>query len=87
MLGTMQQNQWRAKIIVMAALCLHNLMRIRYPALQNQDMDHIDDKGYKVPGAWCNDAVLQDVADAGRGYMTDREGKRIWGYLMHYYNN
>ena len=33
MLGTLQQEPHKAKIIVMAAMCLHNLMRLRYSGL------------------------------------------------------
>ena len=61
----------------MAAMCLHNLMRTRYPVLQNHDMDHTDDQGNKLAGAWRNDSVLHDVAEAGRGYMANWEGKRV----------
>ena len=86
MLGTMQQTPRRAKIIVMAAMCLHNLMRIRYPALQNNDVDREDGNGNHIPGAWRTDAVLQDVHEAGRqGYMANREGKRTRAYLKNYY--
>ena len=53
----------------------------------NQVMDHVDDEGNYVPGAWYNYAVLQDVADAGTGYMVNREGKWIQVYLKHYYNS
>ena len=45
MLGTMQQQPHRAKIIAMAAMCLHNLMRLRYSGLQNSDLDREDDAG------------------------------------------
>ena len=71
----------------MAAMCLHNVMRTRYPALQNHDMDHTDDQGNEMSGALRNETVLQDVAEAGRGYMVNRGGKRMRAYLMHYNNN
>lgn len=55
MLGTMQQDPDRVKLIVMAAICLHNLMRLRYPGLQNNDLDQVDEAGNYFPGAWRND--------------------------------
>ncbi|XP_061172633.1 uncharacterized protein LOC133181974 [Saccostrea echinata] len=87
MLGTMQQDPDRAKIIVMAAICLHNLMRLRYPGLQNNDLDQEDEAGNHIPGAWRKDRVLQDVEAVGRGNLPNREGKRIRTYLKHYYNS
>ena len=87
MLGTMQQEPHRAKIIVMAAICLHNLMRLRYSGLQNSDLDREDDAGNNIPGAWRNDRVLQDMDRVGRRNVANREGKRLREYLKHYYNS
>lgn len=87
MLGTMQQNPDRVKLIVLAAICLHNLMRLRYPGLQNDNLDQEDEAGNYIPGAWRNDRVLQDVEAVGRGNLPNREGKKIRTYLKHYYNS
>ena len=62
-------------------ICLQNEMRTRNPALQNHDMDHTDDYDNKKPWTWGNEAVLHDVAEAGRGYMANRESKRILPFL------
>ena len=43
LLGTMQQEPENGRLIVEACVCLHNLMRIRYPALQNAAMDREND--------------------------------------------
>jgi hypothetical protein len=55
--------------ITEACLCLHNLMRMRYPALQNQDLDGEYDLHNIQPGAWRDAAVVREVEleDAGRG--------------------
>ena len=87
MLGTMQQEPHRAKIIVMTAMCLHNLMRLRYSGQQNNDLGREDDAGNSIPGAWRNDRVLQDMDRVGRGNVANREGKRLREYLKHYYNS
>ena len=87
MMGTMQQDPHRARVIVMAAMCLHNFVRLRYPGLQNNDLDQEDEAGNNIPGAWRNDRVLQDVIQAVGGNIANREGKRIRAYLKHYYNS
>ena len=87
MLGTMQQEPHGAKIIVMAAICLHNLMQLRYSGLQNSDLDREDDAGNNILGAWRNDRVLQDMDRVGRRNVANREGKRLREYLKHYYNS
>ena len=46
LLGTMQQEPETGRLIVEACVCLHNLMRIRYPALQNAAMDRENDNIY-----------------------------------------
>ncbi len=38
--------------IILAAICCHNLMRMRYPAIQNAAMDHEDDNNNVIPGEW-----------------------------------
>ena len=77
MLGAMQQKPHRAKIIVMAAMCLHNLMRLRYFGMQNSDLDIEDDAGNNIPGAWRNDRVLQDMDRMGGENVANREGKTL----------
>ncbi|XP_062588068.1 putative nuclease HARBI1 [Saccostrea cucullata] len=42
LLTTLQQNPDNCRLIVEACVCLHNIMRKRYPALQNADMDMED---------------------------------------------
>ena len=87
LLGTMQQSPDRAKVIVMAAMSLHNLMRMRYPHLQNNDLDMEDEDGRQIPGAWRDGEVLRDVDQAVGGNVANREGKKVRVYLKHYYNN
>ena len=86
LLSTMMQEPETVKTIVTAALCLYNLMRIRYPGLQNLDMDHEGPNHEIIPGAWRLDAVLQDVHGVVRGNVATRQGKQQRIYLKHYYN-
>ena len=67
LLGTLQQEPDTCTLIVKACLCLHNLMRLRYPGLQDQDADQEDAKGNVIPGAWRNNAVLDEMRHESQG--------------------
>jgi hypothetical protein len=67
LLGTMQQEPETARLIVEACVCLHNLMRIRYPAMQNAAVDREDDNHDVVLGAWRENANMHDVNQARGG--------------------
>ena len=47
--------------ITKACMTLHNIMRTRYPAMQNADLDQEDEHGQIVRGAWRDDPVLADI--------------------------
>ncbi|XP_041483828.1 putative nuclease HARBI1 [Lytechinus variegatus] len=87
LLSTLQLDPEKARTVIMACMCLHNLMRDRFPGLQNIDVDHEDELGNHIPGAWRNAAVLQDVERVGGGYQANKEGKKLRTYLKHYYNS
>ena len=61
LLGTMRQEPETVTSIVMATMCLHNLMRIRYPSLQNATLDREDDEHHIMPGSWRQDGSLGDM--------------------------
>ena len=56
LLTTMLQEPDTVKVIVMACLCLHNLIRLRYPGLQNLDLDREGKDHEVIQGAWRNAA-------------------------------
>ena len=88
LLGTLQQEPDTCKLIVKACLCLHNLMRLRYPGLQNQDADQEDAKGNLIPGAWRNNAVLDEMRHEQQGgNLGTRDAKAQRVYLKCYYNS
>ncbi|XP_052818053.1 putative nuclease HARBI1 [Mya arenaria] len=70
LLGTMQQQPETARLIVEACVCLHNLMRMRYPTLQNEALDHEDVNHEVVLGSWRNNANMHDV-DRAKGANKD----------------
>ena len=52
LLTTMMQTPANVKVIVEACVCLHNLMRMRYPALQNAQLDVENETHDLIPGLW-----------------------------------
>jgi hypothetical protein len=68
LLTTMQHHPSTVKVIVKACIVLHNLMRLRYPELQNQFLDRAENMTCDfIPGAWRQDRNLHDTHNvAGR---------------------
>ena len=66
LLSTLQTNHCNARKITKACVVLHNIMRVRYPGLQNADLDVEVDDGNFVPGAWRNAGVLAEMEEVGR---------------------
>ncbi len=55
LLTTMPQRPQTSQVIVLACICLHNLMRTRYPGEQNAVMDRQDADHNVIPGEWRQD--------------------------------
>ena len=83
----MQQEQETGNISSGACLCLHNMMRMRYHGLQNQDIDGEGDNHQIIPGAWRNGAVLRDMHNVQGGNRATRVVKAARAYLKHNYIN
>jgi hypothetical protein len=56
---------------------LHNLIRLRYPAIHNNLMDLEDQNQNVIPGAWRNDKVLLDVYHERARNTGTQEGRQI----------
>ena len=52
------------RLIVKACVLLHNLMRTRYPVLQNRLIDRPGADGNMVPGEWRQGRDLIDTHDS-----------------------
>ncbi len=88
LLTTMRQTPQTVTSIVLACICLHNLMRLRYPAEQNQDVDQEDQHHNIVPGAWRLNQPLLDFQPRGvRGNRITVLAKSQRTYLSSYYNS
>jgi uncharacterized surface protein with fasciclin (FAS1) repeats len=59
-----RQEPETASSIVLACCSLHNLMRMRYPSLQNETLDQEDINHDVVPEAWRENANLTDMNNA-----------------------
>ena len=87
LLTTMQQEYQTVKTIASACLCLHNLMRARYPGLQNRGADREGPEHNLAPGAWRTDTMMQEVNQPQGGNHDTKEAKARRIYLKHYLNN
>jgi hypothetical protein len=86
MLSTIHMEPEVVTDLVMACVCLHNLMRIRYPAIQNGIVDQEGEDRRVIPGAWRDEGVLREV-EAMRGpTRAAKAAKQQHIYLKHYVN-
>jgi len=84
LLTTLRQQPSTVTAIVLACICLHNLMRIRYPNQQNADVDQEDEEHNLVPGAWRLNNPLLDVRGI-RGNRHSVAAKSQRQHLSAYY--
>ncbi|XP_063950919.1 uncharacterized protein LOC129254223 [Lytechinus pictus] len=61
LLSTMQQAPSVVQDIIECCVCLHNLMRERYPTLQNTLLDQEDDEHNMQPGEWRQEVNMHDI--------------------------
>ena len=57
----MQQTPVTVQTIIGACVCLYNFIRLRKPAIQNNQVDGEDAAHKLIPGAWRQDANLPDM--------------------------
>ena len=63
LLTTMMHKPSTVRLLVKTCVILHNLMRTRYPVMQNKLVDVEDQNGDVVPGAWRQGKNLQDTRE------------------------
>ena len=81
LLTTLQQITQVATVVVEAAVCLHDLMRIRYPRLQNAELDLEDADHNMVPGEWRRHAPMHELHRIHGPIKATTEAKRPREYL------
>ena len=88
LLTTMQHLPSTVKIIVKACIVLHNLMRIRYPGLQNQQLDRPENLNADfVPGAWRQGKNLEDTHTLVGSNTSTKKVKKLRNLLKHWVNS
>ncbi len=86
LLTKLMQSPQVVQVMLRAMLCLHNLMRIRFPTSHVTKVDQ-EDEHQIVPGAWRNDAVLPDVQLTSSNRFDLEEGKNVCETLLHYFGS
>ena len=61
LITTLKQQPKNVESIVLACVCLHNIMRMRYIGDQNALLDCEDDNHQLIPGAWQDEVYLVDI--------------------------
>ena len=87
LLRKLPQHPQTVQKIVMAAVCLHNIMRLRFPLLQNVVGDRENANHDLVPGAWRDGRVLLELEAVRGGNYQTRAAKVQRLYLKHYLNS
>ena len=87
LLTTIKQDPCTVESIVQACICLHNLMRTRYPGLQNAALDQEDNFHAVIPSAWRNGRNVPEVENIVGGNRATRAAKAQRDYLKEYYNS
>ena len=71
-----------ARRITSACVCLHNLLRTRYPStynVQQEDMNQL------MPGAWQDDTLTQELNAVTGGNAASRAARKQRVYLKNYF--
>ena len=86
LLTTLPQNPDTVNRIIICCVCLHNIMRLRYPGVQNRLVDREGPNMELEAGAWRTQGILEDLQQARRGTLATRESREQRVYLKWYYN-
>ena len=73
--------------VTRACCILHNMMRIRYPGLQNAALDLEDEDHKMIPGAWREDAHLENLQMIHGPNIDTLNAKKQRVVLSEYYNS
>ena len=61
LLTTMHQSPEKVKLLVLAMVDQHNIMRTRYPGVQNALQEREGDDHHLFPGLWRTNVVIQEM--------------------------
>ena len=77
----------KVKHIVLASVVLHNIMRTRYPGLQNAVLDREGNHHRLIPGLWKNGGVMQELDEVRAPTGDTQCGKRQRTLFKNYVNS
>lgn len=87
LLTTMQLLSAAVLDVLEVCICLHSLMRDRYPALQNAVLDQEDGNHNLILGEWRQEANMHEVEQVAGPNRNTRTGKRQREYLRLYFSS
>jgi len=88
LLTPMQHTPSTVALIVKTCCLLHNLMRTRYPGVQNPLLDREDQDHNVIPGEWRRDRrILADLKKIRAPNAASRQAKKQRVLLKHYLNS
>ena len=88
LLTTMNQAPSTVRLIVKTCIVLHNLMRIRYPRLQDAQLDRPEGQNCQfMAESWRQGINLDDVHAAKGNNRLSKEGKKQRNLLKHWLNS
>lgn len=87
LLTTMEHHPENVRTIIKACVLLHNLMRVRYPTMQNRLVDVQQADGGMRAGAWRQGLNLVDTVVVQAPNRASREGKLQRNLIKHWCNS
>ena len=88
LLTTMLHDAATVRLIIETCVCLHNLMRIRYPALPAAAAVDYEDADHNiVPGSWRDDANMHEMDGIVGANHDTRAAKKQRQLLKLYFNS
>ncbi len=84
---TLQQRPKVVGSMVLACICLHNLLRERRPNDIRQEADQEDEDHNIVPGAWRQNTPLEGGASEFGNHTCTKAAKKQRDYLCEYYSS
>ena len=73
--------------ITLACVTLYNNLRIQYPAVARQAIDHEDEHNQLLPGEWRQGSQMTDGDHVHARNAATYTGFRQMDYLNHYFNS
>ena len=87
MLGTLGKGPGVVRLLVETGGILHNLLRIRFPAIANAEVEREDEDHNIIPGAWREDHQVEEIPPPQAPNRDNRVGKVMRDYLKAYCNS